>query len=167
MEKDKLPRHVAIIMDGNGRWAQSQHLPRTQGHAEGVKRVEEILVAACKTGIEVMTLYAFSTENWTRPQEEVTVLMRLFIMALGQKAKDVHSHGVKIRFIGSRVGVPAEVLQAYDEAMALTCGNTAMTLNVAFNYGSRTEIVEAVKALSADVLAHTLDIASINEKTCG
>ena len=116
MEKDQLPRHVAIIMDGNGRWAKARGMSRTQGHLEGVKRVEEIIKAAHDLGIEFLTIYAFSTENWNRPQDEVSMIMRTFIMVLGQKAKELGENGVRINFIGRRQGVPAEVLKAMDEA---------------------------------------------------
>src|SRR5262249_6080686 len=117
---DKLPRHVAIIMDGNGRWAQKRHLPRTPGHIEGELRVEEVVKHASDAGIEVVTIYAFSTENWSRPQDEVSMLMKLFISALGQKAKELHAKKVRIKFIGRRQGVGADVLKAVDDAEGLT-----------------------------------------------
>ncbi len=160
---DKIPAHVAIIMDGNGRWAERYNQPRTQGHAEGVKRVEEIVAYALKSGIKVLTLFAFSTENWSRPQDEVTILMRLFISALGQKAKELRSNGICIRFIGRRQGVPSEVLKAMDDAMALTGPEAGMTLNVAFNYGSRTEIIDAVKEIGREVESGRLDIEKLDE----
>ena len=167
MDKNQLPRHVAIIMDGNGRWAQKRRLPRTQGHVQGVKRVEEITACARKTGIEVLTLYAFSTENWSRPQEEVSVLMRMFTTALGQKAKELRANAIRIRFIGRRQGVPAEVLKAMDEAMALAGPQCVMTLNVAFNYGGRAEIVDAVKGIGQDALAGRLDMEAVDEEVLG
>ncbi len=160
---DKLPRHVAIIMDGNGRWAQSRNLLRTQGHVEGVKRVEEVVAAARKFGIEVLTIYAFSTENWTRPKDEVSMIMRTFITVLGQKAKELRANGVRVRFIGRREGVPQEVLKAMDEAAALTGISDAMTLNVAFNYGSRAEILDAVKVLGGRVAEGSLKPEAIDE----
>jgi len=116
MDKNKLPRHVAIIMDGNGRWAQARGLSRTQGHMEGVKRVEETIHYAHDIGIEFLTLYAFSTENWNRPSDEVSMIMRTFIAVLGQKAKDLAKNGIRINFIGRRRGIPDEVLRAMDEA---------------------------------------------------
>jgi undecaprenyl diphosphate synthase len=147
MDKEHLPRHVAIIMDGNGRWAKARGMSRTQGHLEGVKRVEEIIKFSRDIGIEYLTIYAFSTENWSRPQDEVSMIMRTFILVLGQKAKELGKNGVRINFIGRRQGVPAEVLKAMDEAAFVTAGNTAMTLNIAFNYGARGEIVDAVKSI--------------------
>src|SRR5208282_5244956 len=133
MDKDQLPRHVAIIMDGNGRWAQARGMSRTQGHLEGVKRVEEIIKAARDMGIKFLTIYAFSTENWSRPQDEVSMIMRTFIFVLGQKARELSKNGVGIKFIGRRQGVPQEVLKAMDDAAGLTTGNMDMTLNIAFN----------------------------------
>lgn len=164
MEKDKLPKHVAIIMDGNGRWAKARNLPRTQGHLEGVKRVEEAIAFARKIGIEVVTVYAFSTENWVRPAEEVSMLMRTFIAVLSKKAKDLRANGIRIRFIGRRVGVPQEVLKAMDEAASLTGSADSMTFNVAFNYGSHAEIVDAAKHLALEVQSNKIDAASIDEK---
>ena len=167
MNKNILPRHVAIIMDGNGRWAKSKDLARTQGHAEGVKRVEEIVSHARTVGIKVLTLYAFSTENWSRPEEEVSVLMRLFMSALSQKARELRSGGTCIRFIGRRQGVPGDVLKAMDDAMALEGPEPALTLNVAFNYGSRAEIVDAIKEIGRDVEERRFDIERLDEAAVG
>jgi len=167
MEDIKVPAHVAIIMDGNGRWAQARHLTRTQGHIEGVKRVEEITQAALKAGVKVLTLYAFSTENWSRPPDEVGMLMRTLVSVLNQKAKELHVHGVRIRFIGRRQGVGDHVLAAIRSAETMTAANTTMTLNVAFNYGGRAEIADAVKALALDVKAGRLGLEDISEETLG
>src|SRR5580704_3424525 len=131
MQTDQLPRHVAIIMDGNGRWAKARGMSRTQGHLEGVKRVEEIIKAARDIGIKFLTIYAFSTENWSRPQDEVSMIMRTFILVLGQKAKELRDKGVRINFIGRRKGIPAEVLKAVDDAIRVTSKSTGMTLNIA------------------------------------
>jgi undecaprenyl diphosphate synthase len=165
MTKKNLPHHVAIIMDGNGRWAKAHHLTRSQGHIEGVKRVEEIVSESCHCGIKVLTIYAFSTENWTRPEDEVSLLMRTLISVLGQKAKDLHGNGIKIRFIGRRQGMPAAVLEAIDKAMKLTENNKTMTLNVAFNYGARTEIIDAVKIAHKDIIDGKLNIDDLDEKS--
>ena len=164
MEADKVPTHVAIIMDGNGRWAQARRLTRIQGHMEGVKRVEEIVQASLAAKIKVLTLFAFSTENWTRPQDEVNMLMRTLVAMLNQKAKDLHANGVRIRFIGRRhSGMPDHVRQAVTAAEVLTEPNTAMDLNVAFNYGGRAEIIDAVQALASDVQDHRLKIEDVTE----
>ncbi len=164
MNTKLLPHHVAIIMDGNGRWAKDHHLTRSQGHLEGVKRVEEIVFESCRCGVKVLTLYAFSTENWSRPQDEVSLLMRTFISVLGQKAKELHGNGIKIQFIGRRKGVPEAVLESIDKATALTQNNQAMTLNIAFNYGSRAEIVDAVKSLHQEITQGKLKVDDIDEK---
>src|SRR5476649_2113220 len=133
MDKDQLPRHVAIIMDGNGRWAKARGMSRTQGHLEGVKRVEEIIKCSRDIGIEFLTIYAFSTENWRRPQDEVSMIMRTFIMVLGQKARELGAKGVRINFIGRREGIPGEVLKAMDQASQVTIDKKSMVLNIAFN----------------------------------
>ncbi len=167
MEDIKVPAHVAIIMDGNGRWAQARHLTRAQGHLEGVKRVEEITQAARKSGVKVLTLYAFSTENWSRPQDEVSMLMRTLVSVLNQKAKELHANGIRIRFIGRRQGIPDHVRTAIRSAETMTGANATMTLNVAFNYGGRAEIADAVKALALDVKAGRLGLEDIGEETLG
>ena len=163
MDKGELPRHVAIIMDGNGRWAQARGMARSQGHVEGVKRVEEIIKYACDKGVKFLTIYAFSTENWSRPQDEVSMIMRTFIMVLGPKAKELGSHGIRINFIGRRQEVPAEVLKAMDEAARITMNNTTMTLNIAFNYGARAEIVDAVKSIFTQVREGRIKADDIDE----
>lgn len=163
-EQKRIPHHVAIIMDGNGRWAKERHLTRSQGHLEGVKRVEDIVAESRRIGIKVLTIYAFSTENWSRPQEEVSLLMRTLISALGQKVKDLHKNGIKIRFIGTRQTIPSAVLEAMDRAMELTASNTGMVLNIAFNYGARAEIVEAVKRAHEDITCGRLSIDALDEK---
>ena len=167
MSTDQPPRHVAIIMDGNGRWAKARGMSRTQGHLEGVKRVEEIIKAARDVGIEFLTIYAFSTENWSRPQDEVSMIMRTFIAVLGQKAKELAANGVRINFIGCRQGVPQEVLNAMDEASLVTIGSTRMTLNIAFNYGARAEIVNAVKSISSLAREGSIKIEDIDENVIG
>ena len=164
MDKDQLPCHVAIIMDGNGRWAKARGMSRTQGHLEGVKRVEEIIKAARDKGIKFLTIYAFSTENWSRPQDEVSMIMRTFIMVLGQKAKELGANGVSINFIGRRQEIAPEVLKAMDEAVLQTAKGARMTLNIAFNYGARAEIVDAVKSIARQASEGQIDIDTINEK---
>ena len=164
MDKDRLPRHVAIIMDGNGRWASARGMSRTQGHLEGVKRVEEIIKLAYDLGIKYLTMYAFSTENWSRPPDEVSMIMRTFILVLGQKARELGENGIRINFIGRRQGVPPEVLKAMDESSSLTMGNTAMTLNIAFNYGARAEIVDAIKSIASQAAAGNLEADDVDER---
>ena len=164
MSADQLPRHVAIIMDGNGRWAKARGMSRTQGHLEGVKRVEEIIKAARDTGIKFLTIYAFSTENWSRPQDEVSMIMRTFIMVLGQKSKELAKNGVRINFIGQRQGVPLEVLNAMDGATQVSIGEVIMTLNIAFNYGARSEMVDAVRSMVAQAREGKIKAEDVDEK---
>jgi len=165
MQKDKIPRHVAIIMDGNGRWAKARGMSRTQGHWEGIKRVEEIIKSARDIGIEFLTIYAFSTENWNRPQDEVSMIMRTFILVLGQKSKELAKNGVRINFIGRRQGVPQEVLKAMDEAASVTmsAGKTMM-LNIAFNYGARLEMVDAFRSIGSLLCDGRIKTDDIDEK---
>jgi len=167
MEKDQLPQHVAIIMDGNGRWAKARGMSRTQGHLEGVKRVEEIIKYARDIGIKYLTIYAFSTENWSRPQDEVSMIMRTFIMVLGQKARELGGKGVRINFIGRRQGIPQEVLKAMDEASVVPVINQTMILNIAFNYGARGEIIDAIKSIAIQVRDSKVLVDDIDEKMVG
>lgn len=159
----QVPQHVAIIMDGNGRWAKARGMSRTQGHLEGVKRVEEIIKAARHIGIEFLTIYAFSTENWSRPPDEVSMIMRTFIKVLNQKTKELERNGVRINFIGRRQGVPPQVLKAMDEAALETMGNSGMTLNIAFNYGARSEIIDGIKSMAAQVREGKIKTDDIDE----
>lgn len=161
---DKIPTHIAIIMDGNGRWAKARGMSRTQGHLEGVKRVEEIIKAAHGAGVKFLTIYAFSTENWTRPADEVSMIMRTFIMVLGQKARELAQNGVRINFIGRRLGILPEVIKAMDEATSLEVENIQMTLNIAFNYGARGEIIDAVKSITTEVSQGLIKPEAIDEK---
>jgi undecaprenyl diphosphate synthase len=142
-----VPHHVAIIMDGNGRWAQQRHLPRLEGHRNGVDNIQRIVPCAIDLGIQILTLYAFSTENWGRPQEEVSGLMRLFTLISRRETANLHRQGVRVVHIGSFEGVSPPLARAIQDAVVLTRSNTRMNLNIAFNYGSRAEIVRAVRAL--------------------
>ena len=160
----RIPKHVAIIMDGNGRWAKSRGLARTQGHLEGVKRVDEIVQTASDAGVEALTLYTFSTENWRREATEVSMLMQTLIVALGQKLQKMCSNKVCLRVSGSRVGAPASVLEAFDRAVETTRGNKGMVLNIAFNYGGRQEILHAVRSIAADCVNGRLTPEAINEQ---
>ena len=142
-----VPQHVAIIMDGNGRWAQSRNMPRLEGHRMGMDNIHRIVPCAIDLGIKVLTLYAFSTENWGRPREEVTGLMRLFALASRRDTQRLHRNGVRVLHVGSFDGVSKSLEKAIRSAVDLTKGNTKLTLNVAFNYGGRAEIVHAVQEL--------------------
>jgi undecaprenyl diphosphate synthase len=146
-----MPRHVAVVMDGNGRWAQNRGLPRTEGHAAGEEALVDAAYGALAAGIEVLTVYAFSTENWRRPVDEVRYLMGFNESLLKRRRDELNAEGVKITFSGRRDWrVPRRVLKNMDEAAELTKNNKVMTLNMAFNYGGRAEIVDAVKKLVED-----------------
>ncbi len=142
-----IPRHVAIIMDGNGRWAQRRHLPRLVGHRQGTNNIHPIVEACEDLGIAVLTLYAFSTENWGRPEDEVNGLMKIFLEIHRRETQALHRKGVHVRHVGSLEGVSPSLQAAIRDAEELTCNNTGLVLNFAFNYGGRAEIVYAVRAL--------------------
>ncbi len=165
MDQAKMPQHVAIIMDGNGRWATQRHLPRTHGHLEGVKRVEEIIDVARQWGIKALTLYTFSTENWNRPQQEVTMLMETLLIVLARNMKKLIEDGIRFQFIGRREGVPEKVLKTMDLAQGQTKHNSSLILNLAFNYGGRLEILDAVKTVAAQVRDQKLQLEEITEES--
>jgi undecaprenyl diphosphate synthase len=145
----RVPTHVAIIMDGNGRWAKARGLPRVAGHRAGTENLRRILEACVEFGVRILTIYAFSTENWGRPQEEVQGLMRIFAEVIESETKSLHQKGVRIRHIGATEGMPARLLEKTQQAIELTRDNERLTLNVAFNYGGRAEIVQAVRRIIA------------------
>ncbi|MEI8010990.1 MAG: isoprenyl transferase [Candidatus Omnitrophota bacterium] len=159
----KIPGHVAIIMDGNGRWAKKHGFARTQGHVEGVNRVDDIVLAASLAGVKVLTLYTFSTENWKRDPSEVSMLMRTLVSALKQKLKNLCANKVRLCVSGRRDGVPLLVLQAFDEAVAVTRGNPGMVLNIAFNYGGRLEILDAVRSIAHDCVSGKISPEAVDE----
>jgi len=146
-KKSAIPRHVAIIMDGNGRWAKAQGLRRADGHREGVKSTREIVEAAGELGVEVLTLYTFSAENWKRPRTEIEALMRLLIATVGEQTEDLVRKNVRLRTIGRIRDLPVAVRTALAYAVRRTSGNTGMILNLALSYGARQEITDAVSAL--------------------
>jgi len=146
----KIPRHVAIIMDGNGRWAKKRGLPRLAGHRAGTENIRRILEASVDFGIEVLTLWAFSTENWGRPKEEVRGLLRLLEESLDREVRDLHEKGVQIRHTGRLDRLPPRLQEKIREALELTKDNRRIILNVAFDYGGRAEIIQAVRRIIAD-----------------
>ncbi len=158
-----IPEHVAIIMDGNGRWAKQKNLTRTQGHAEGIKRVEEIVATAQAMGIKVLTLYTFSTENWHRPQSEVSILMRMLTHVLKAKIRKLKKNNVKFRVMGRRERIPEKVVNTFAMAVEETKDNTGLIVNLAFNYGARLEIVDAVRHIAEAVTKGQLLISEIDE----
>jgi undecaprenyl diphosphate synthase len=150
------PSHVAIIMDGNGRWAQARGLSRSKGHRKGVEAVRAAVRAAGELGIKTLTLFSFSSENWSRPQEEVSELMTLLKMFIRRDLADLHKENVRVSIIGSRENIPGDILPLLDEAENLTRNNTATRLVIAFNYGARDEITRAMRKLAGQVAAGEL-----------
>lgn len=160
---DCLPRHIAIIMDGNGRWARKRALPRSLGHREGVEALRKVVKTCAQLGIEVLTVYAFSTENWRRPKEEVGVLMTLLTEYLRKELQELHKNNVIVRTMGRTEDLPSDAQKELKHAIEYTRNNSGLTLNLALNYGGRAEIIEAVKKLSEDVLNGKLQIETIDE----
>lgn len=161
------PCHVAIIMDGNGRWATKRSLPRMAGHRAGMEAVRRAVRAADARGIRYLTLFSFSTENWTRPVEEVSELMGLLKFFIRSDLAALHRQNVRIRVIGARAGLAREIVALLDEAEGLTHANTGLTLVIAFNYGGRAEIVEAARKLALDVVAGRLAPQDMTEAMLG
>ena len=157
------PRHVAIIMDGNGRWAQARGLPRSAGHKRGVEAVREAVKAAGELGVETLTLFSFSSENWNRPENEVSELMGLMKTFIRRDLAKLHERGIRISVIGSRVGVPDDVLPLVDEAVHLTRDNSQQRLVIAFNYGGRDEMARAVRAIAQKAADGEVDPAEIDQ----
>ena len=147
------PRHVAIIMDGNGRWAKARHLPRAMGHRAGVAAVRKTVRAAADLGIEYLTLYGFSSENWKRPRTEVNDLMGLLRMYIREDLDELDRNNVQIRVIGAKTRLEGDIIELIDEAQARTRNNTKLKLVIAFNYGGQDEIIEAARRIAEDVAA--------------
>ncbi len=162
-EPANVPRHVAIIMDGNGRWATARGLPRVAGHRKGADAVRATVRAAREIGISYLTLFAFSSENWRRPKDEVVDLMDLLKLYLRREIADLHRNGVRVRFIGDRDGLSDDICALMDKATQTTRDNTALTLIIALNYGGQGEIVRAAQQIAERAAAGTLDPASIDE----
>ena len=164
---DCMPRHVAIIMDGNGRWATQRGLPRSAGHRQGVEALRRTVRAAADMGISILTLYSFSTENWARPQAEVRFLLELLRRFIRTDVADLHKSNVRIMIIGDRDGLEPSLRAMFEESEALTRHNTALKLVIAFNYGSRQEITRAVQAIARQVADGTLAAADITPAVIG
>lgn len=157
------PRHVAIIMDGNGRWANARGLPRTAGHRAGVERVREAVRTAIEAGIDYLTLFAFSSENWNRPEQEVSDLMGLLRFFIRRDLAELHRENVCIKVIGCRQTIQPDIRALLTEAEDRTRDNTGITLVIAFNYGARDELVRAVRKIAEAVRAGDMDVAAIDE----
>jgi undecaprenyl diphosphate synthase len=162
---EQIARSVAIIMDGNGRWARAQGLPRVAGHREGARMVRRIVTEAARLGLEALTLYSFSIENWRRPRDEVNALMHLYAEYLVQERPTVMAHNIRLRHLGRREGLPDIVLRELDESLSASAGNTGMFLNLALNYGSRAEMVDAIASIARRAAAGELRPDQIDEAT--
>ncbi len=159
--------HIAIIMDGNGRWAAERGLPRAEGHRQGVESVRRTVEASLELGIAHLTLFSFSSENWARPKQEINDLFGLLRRFIRRDLADLHKNGVKIRVIGSRSGIDADLLRLIDDAVELTKDNTALNLTIAFNYGGRDEIARAARRLADDVANGSLAPSEVSEQRFG
>jgi undecaprenyl diphosphate synthase len=166
LDPTRIPRHVALVMDGNGRWAQLQGLKRTEGHTAGEHALFDTVEGALEIGLPWMTVFAFSTENWRRPLDEVRFLMNFNEHVLLKRRDDLHDRGVRIRFIGRRGGrVPRRVQRRIEESEALTRKNRTLTLTFAFNYGGRAELVDAARAIAREAAAGRIDPERLDERT--
>jgi len=164
LRTDAIPRHVAVIMDGNGRWAQARGLSRAEGHHAGLESVRAVVRSAHELGIRILTLYAFSSENWSRPKAEVDAVMDLLDRYIDEEVDEVHRNGIQIRTMGQLADVPRRTRQKLDEAVARTAGNDQMVLCFAFSYGARQEIVDAARELAQQVEEGKLRASDIDEK---
>ena len=159
------PRHIAIIMDGNGRWAQARSQPRIEGHRRGAETVRCITEEGSRLGIEQLTLFAFSSENWRRPRDEIDFLMELYRQHLIQERPTILKNNIRLRTIGRREGIPAEVLDEVDRTIEMSAGNTGMTLCLAVNYGGRQEIADAARRLAEQAARGAINPATVTEET--
>jgi undecaprenyl diphosphate synthase len=167
LDARRLPGHIAIIMDGNGRWAQQRGLPRIEGHCRGVQSVRATVEECCQLGIEQLTLYCLSVENWKRPQEELDFLMALLRQYLIEERAEIMEQNIRFTMIGRRAELPAEVLEELDESIRMAQDNTGMVLCLAINYGGRTELVDAVRSLAEQARQGTLKPEEIDEAVIG
>ena len=160
-------RHIAIIMDGNGRWAAERGLPRAEGHRQGVESVRRTVEASLELGVTHLTMFSFSSENWARPKQEINDLFGLLRRFVRRDLADLHKNGVKIRVIGTRVGLAADLSRLIDDAIELTKDNTALNLTIAFNYGARDEIARAARRIAEDVASGVIAPAEVTPERLG
>ncbi|MDO5518442.1 MAG: isoprenyl transferase [Clostridium sp.] len=164
LDMDRIPNHIAIIMDGNGRWAKERNLPRGMGHKAGVETIRIILKEAVRLGVKNLTLYAFSTENWARPKDEVGGIMKLLVTYLRKELKECNENGVKMNVLGDITRLPEECQTALHDAIETTKDNTVINLNFALNYGGRAEIVRAFKLITEDINKNKISEEDISEE---
>lgn len=159
-----LPRHVAVVMDGNGRWANKRHLPRAAGHKAGVSSTREIVENCAKKGIEALTIFAFSSENWNRPESEVSSLMSLFVSTITAEVKKLHKKNVRVQFIGDRTRFSEKLQSSINDSEVLTSDNSGLHLNIAANYGGRWDIVNACRQIAENIKNKDVDVSDIDEQ---
>jgi len=164
-DKNKLPQHLAIIMDGNGRWAEKRGLPRSAGHREGAKAVNRVIANCLNFNIPILTLFSFSTENWKRPKNEVIYLLKLFERVLSKEKANLIKNNIKINFIGRLNDLPNSLNEKMNELFESTKKNNKLILNIAINYGGRAEIIDALKSITLKIVEKKLEIEEINENT--
>lgn len=164
LDFDNIPQHIAIIMDGNGRWAKARNLPRTMGHKAGVETIRRVIKEADRLGVKYITLYAFSTENWKRPKDEVNALMKLLVQYLKTEVSELHKNRVVLRVLGDINALADDCRREIEESIELTKNNTGLVLNFAFNYGGRDEIIKAVKNIIDDVQEGKINKENINQE---
>jgi undecaprenyl diphosphate synthase len=166
-ERNGVPRHIAVIMDGNGRWAAARALPRPAGHQRGVRAVKQIVENCTRRGVQVLTLFAFSSENWKRPKEEVSMLMGRFLQALDDEVAELHQNGIRLQFVGNLGQLSTALRERMDAGASLTAGNTRMTLVIAIAYGGRWDIALAARRLAERCVSGELRADAIDEATLG
>lgn len=165
LDMTRIPEHIALIMDGNGRWAKERKLPRSMGHKAGVETIRKVIKEGDRLGVKYMTLYAFSTENWKRPKDEVSALMKLLVQYLKQEIDELDSNGVVINVLGDISRLPKECIEEINKATERTKNNKGIVMNVALNYGGRDEILKATKSIAELIKNGSLDVCDINEET--
>ena len=164
LDKDRIPRHVAIIMDGNGRWAKKRFLPRTMGHRAGMASLKKVVRTCDDMGIAILTVYAFSTENWKRPRDEVSYLMLLLTEFMHKELDELHQNNVRIQVLGDYNAMPPECRIEIKRALEITRDNTGLIFNIALNYGGRKEILDAAKTLAAQITAGQINAEEVDEE---
>ncbi len=165
IDLNRIPNHVAIIMDGNGRWAEQRNLPRAFGHNAGMKAMKEIVKRSSSLGIKHLTVYAFSTENWKRSTEEVNGIFKLIVTYVDNELKELHANNVRVHILGDYSKLPIDAVTRLEKSLAVTQNNSGMQFNIALNYGSRHEIVEAISEIAKEVVAGKLSVEDICETT--
>ena len=164
LDMDNIPKHIAIIMDGNGRWAKARNLPRAMGHKAGVETIRRVIKEADRLGVKYLTLYAFSTENWKRPKDEVNALMKLLVQFLRQELQELHENRVVIKVLGDITRLPKECQDEINKSIELTKNNDGIVMNVALNYGGRDEIIRGIKLIVEDINSGRINLEDINEE---